>query len=101
MGLKGYRLWVMGQLDSTCRAPPRRERFAAGRTRERGRQVGQHLDVAVQVGWILKQQTLKPPGYHFICSRVAARPGGSKRRYGCTGFERVQPHHEGRGRDGR
>jgi hypothetical protein len=21
MGLKGYRLWVMGQLDSTCRAP--------------------------------------------------------------------------------
>jgi hypothetical protein len=25
MGLKGYRLWAMGQLDSTCRAPPRRE----------------------------------------------------------------------------
>jgi hypothetical protein len=23
MGLKGYRLWVMGQLDSTCRAPVR------------------------------------------------------------------------------
>jgi hypothetical protein len=23
MGLKGYRLWVMGQLDSTCSAPPR------------------------------------------------------------------------------
>jgi hypothetical protein len=23
MGLKGYRLWVMSQLDSTCRAPPR------------------------------------------------------------------------------
>jgi hypothetical protein len=23
MGLKGYRLWAMGQLDSTCRAPPR------------------------------------------------------------------------------
>jgi hypothetical protein len=23
MGLKGYRLWDMGQLDSTCRAPPR------------------------------------------------------------------------------
>ena len=22
MGLKGYRLWVMGQLDSMCRAPP-------------------------------------------------------------------------------
>jgi hypothetical protein len=24
MGLKCYRLWAMGQLDSTCRAPPRR-----------------------------------------------------------------------------
>jgi hypothetical protein len=24
MGLKGYRLWVMVQLDSTCSAPPRR-----------------------------------------------------------------------------
>jgi hypothetical protein len=23
MGLKGYRLWAMCQLDSTCRAPPR------------------------------------------------------------------------------
>jgi hypothetical protein len=23
MGLKGYRLWATGQLDSTCRAPPR------------------------------------------------------------------------------
>jgi hypothetical protein len=23
MGSKGYRLWVMGQLDSTCRAPHR------------------------------------------------------------------------------
>jgi hypothetical protein len=22
MGLKGYRLWAMGKLDSTCRAPP-------------------------------------------------------------------------------
>jgi hypothetical protein len=23
MGLKGYRLWDMGQFDATCRAPPR------------------------------------------------------------------------------
>jgi hypothetical protein len=28
MGLKGYRLWVMGQLDSTCSAPPLAERGA-------------------------------------------------------------------------
>jgi hypothetical protein len=26
MGLKGCRLWAMGQLDSTCRAPPRVQR---------------------------------------------------------------------------
>jgi hypothetical protein len=30
MGLKGYRLWVMGQLDSTCRAPPRMTRYCLG-----------------------------------------------------------------------
>jgi hypothetical protein len=29
MGLKGYRLWDMGQLDSTCRAPPRLPRSSA------------------------------------------------------------------------
>ena len=33
MGLKGYRLWFMGQLDSTCRAPPPGAVNAA-RTRE-------------------------------------------------------------------
>jgi hypothetical protein len=26
MGFKGYRLWVMGQLDSTYRAPPQAPR---------------------------------------------------------------------------
>jgi hypothetical protein len=30
MGLKGYRLWVMGQLDSTCTAPPQRARRGDG-----------------------------------------------------------------------
>jgi hypothetical protein len=34
MGLKGYRLWATGHLDSTCRAPPR----GVGRAR-RGRVV--------------------------------------------------------------
>jgi hypothetical protein len=29
MGLKGYRLWAMGQLDSTCRAPPLPPRLAS------------------------------------------------------------------------
>jgi hypothetical protein len=31
MGLKGYMLWAMGQLDSTCRAPLRKHRRVAGR----------------------------------------------------------------------
>jgi hypothetical protein len=38
MGLKGYRLWVMGQLDSTCRAPPRELRLV-GDDAERRRDV--------------------------------------------------------------
>jgi hypothetical protein len=41
MGLKGYRLWDMGQLDSTCRAPPR-EAVGVGperRQQERGEHV--------------------------------------------------------------
>jgi hypothetical protein len=33
MGLKGYRLWVMGQLDSTCRAPPQVQGLVAGGVR--------------------------------------------------------------------
>jgi hypothetical protein len=37
MGLKGYRLWIMGQLDSTCRAPPRRLRLRRWRRRRRRR----------------------------------------------------------------
>jgi hypothetical protein len=31
MGLKGYRLWAMGQLDSTCKAPPRPTRTRCAR----------------------------------------------------------------------
>jgi hypothetical protein len=58
MGLKGYRLWVVGQLDSTCRAPPRDGERDAHRSRAAGH--GVHLnqrpvplpllpDVALQV----------------------------------------------------
>jgi hypothetical protein len=32
MGLKVDRLWVMGQIDSTCSAPPRSVDIAAGST---------------------------------------------------------------------
>jgi hypothetical protein len=49
MGLKGYRLWVMGQLNSTCTP---------------------HHDVAVQVAF--ESKSLKP-GNHLIGSRL--KPG--------------------------
>jgi hypothetical protein len=52
MGLKGYRLWAMGQLDSTCRAPPRVVRVV-----DVGRDVVAHA-VALQVAF--ERQILKP-----------------------------------------
>jgi hypothetical protein len=68
MGLKGYRLWVMGQLDSTCRAPPRENRRAQQRltpaadSSHRGKQPDQLArGVALQVAF--EKQTLKPIFY--------------------------------------
>jgi hypothetical protein len=46
MGLKGYRLWVMGQLDSTCRAPPRRS------SRALARPAAPRRSAAVQVAFV-------------------------------------------------
>jgi hypothetical protein len=45
MGFKGYRLWAMGQLDSTCTAPPLRHLLGGLRARSLQRS----LDVAVQI----------------------------------------------------
>jgi hypothetical protein len=56
MDLKGYRLWLMGQLDSTCRAPPR------ARNRIWGWGTGARRGVAVQVEFA-KAQTLKPGAF--------------------------------------
>jgi hypothetical protein len=70
MGLKGYRLWDMGQLDSTCRAPPhvgpRKLAQVDGvmhgdvtRTRHLQREhLRRHLVVAMQVAF--ERRTLKP-----------------------------------------
>jgi hypothetical protein len=57
MGLKGYRLWVMGQLDSNVQHPTevlwqRRQRRSRDGTRRR------HRGVALQVAF--ERQTLKP-----------------------------------------
>jgi hypothetical protein len=58
MGLKAYRLWDMGQLDSTCRAPPRGDLRVdeAHNLRVRRRRVPRA--VALQVAF--ERQTLKP-----------------------------------------
>jgi hypothetical protein len=50
MGLKGYRLWLMGQLDSTCSAPPYRLNACHSDLLIQG--------VALQVAF--ERQTLKP-----------------------------------------
>jgi hypothetical protein len=70
MGLKGYRLWVMGQLDSTCRAPPRHHEVPRLLQRlEHLHAVGvaQHRGVALQVAF--ERQTLKPV-FHLIGYRL-------------------------------
>jgi hypothetical protein len=59
MALKGYRLWVMVQLDSTCRAPPRVLRGEIDH--DDLLVVVANLDVAVQVKF--ESKGLKP-GYH-------------------------------------
>jgi hypothetical protein len=50
MGLKGYRLWVMGQLDSTCRAP------------------------ALWINWILELYGPSPPTLTAVGAGTDQRP---------------------------
>jgi hypothetical protein len=70
MGLKGCRLWVMGQLDSTCRAPPRGFPLRQRARRAEARDV-QHVlrtrAVALQVEF--ERQILKPV-FHLIGFRL-------------------------------
>jgi hypothetical protein len=61
MGLKGYRLWVMGQLDSMCSAPPHILRAAGTRPGLPAR------GVALQAAF--ERQTLKPV-FHLIGYRL-------------------------------
>jgi hypothetical protein len=56
MGLKGFRLWVMGQLDSTRRAPPRWHTLPGTPACPSGGPRG----VAAQVDPFHGKQTLKP-----------------------------------------
>jgi hypothetical protein len=52
MGLKGYRLWAMGQLDSTCSAPPRIQSLRAG--------FGERRQIIIYCAWIDKVDDSKP-----------------------------------------
>jgi hypothetical protein len=72
MGLKGYRLWDMGQLHSTCRAPPRQHAVLRRRRfPHRGELYAELRNasrvVALQVEF--ERQTLKPV-FHLIGYRL-------------------------------
>ena len=55
MGLKGYRLWDMGQLDSTCRAPHHYARQEAV-----GKRGEQHPLRSVVGGGVVVRQAAEP-----------------------------------------
>jgi hypothetical protein len=82
MGLKGYRLWAMGQLDSTCRAPPR----PAARPGAAGAGRGTWTRcVAVQDAF---ERHILKPGIHLIGARVEKTtwvPGAAPFSYGSGG----------------
>ena len=59
MGLKGYRLWVMGQLDSNVQRPTEFLQRDGG---VEAHEAGRARDVAVKVAFVLK------PGNHLIGS---------------------------------
>jgi hypothetical protein len=72
MGLKGYGLWVMGQLDSMCRAPPQQVLCQRLVVVQEGVVVAHRLgaevhDVALQAAF--ERQTLKPV-FHLIGYRL-------------------------------
>jgi hypothetical protein len=71
MGLKVYRLWDMGQLDSTCRAPPRtRTLVRPGPARPKpSNHPHRRLPRAVAPQVAFEKQTLKP-GFRLIGDRL-------------------------------
>jgi hypothetical protein len=69
MGLKGYRLWAMGQLDSTCRAPPISSLYFPLRSGRRLHLKGHVLNP----GLIFKGERLKPVAFKlWVNNRVAS-----------------------------
>jgi hypothetical protein len=71
MGLKGHRLWAMGQLDSNVQRPTAaqrgaRQQLARHRVQQR-RRVVRPRAVALQVAF--ERQTLKPV-FHLIGYRL-------------------------------
>jgi hypothetical protein len=83
MGLKGYRLWVMCQLDSTCRAPPQGIRRVVPPSRaDGGDRAGNREDTVGVFRFIhycdvsLAAAKERRPGV-FVCP---ARPAGTRGR---------------------
>jgi hypothetical protein len=79
MGLKGYRLWDMGQMNATCRAPPRHgyaprlDAAVAVHALFHGnlRQDVRHQVVAVQV--VFEKAKFETTFAHFIGAGVGTR----------------------------
>jgi hypothetical protein len=70
MGLKGYRLWVMGQLDSNVQSPTTKRKSTHTNARIPAPQNDPlfiHRSVALQVAF--ERQTLKPV-FHLIGFRL-------------------------------
>jgi hypothetical protein len=85
MGLKGYRLWVTGKLDSTCRAPPppawrrrRTSRAPAGTPPGLPRSSGTRCSIFLSKG-------LEKPVFSLDTFSRIGSPGALS-RYGSTEF---------------
>jgi hypothetical protein len=77
MGLKGYRLWVMGQLDSTCRAPPPVPGLAP---RPASRGPGELRDVVVQVEFERRLESRRAQAKGLMRNRTEKNERGELKR---------------------
>jgi hypothetical protein len=85
MGLKGYRLWVMGQLDSTCSAPPQ-EADALAQARV------DHPGVAAAQVDPSERAALEYPGFHFYRAQgLGHRTGRFQAMMGLCTLNQVDP----------
>jgi hypothetical protein len=86
MGLKGYGLWVMGQLDSMCRAPPR----PSGSPQADPPSPSPRRSGAVRVAFFFVKADFEKPGFHFMGLKGWVTRRAFK-RCGSTAFDLCSP----------